>query len=88
MQSDHDTEAKHRFSILMENETGVMEVVLEAVAVDQGVMFRLMGSVPQSGSLRATDTTRLVEAVQLLRWAEENPGVFEGITSPDPQTAD
>ncbi|MFK7819002.1 MAG: hypothetical protein AB8G99_09800 [Planctomycetaceae bacterium] len=83
MRNESNTDAGRRFSVLMENDSGVMKAIVEAVPVEHGLMFRLIGSVPQSGSLRPTDTDQLVEAIKLMQWCHDHSEVFEGITSPD-----
>lgn len=75
------------FSVLLENQSGVMEVFLMRLPAENGAMFRAIGSIARSGELRSTDPRQLSDAVDLLRWANENQCVFEGQTSPQIESA-
>ncbi|MEP3480973.1 MAG: hypothetical protein ABJZ55_17125 [Fuerstiella sp.] len=82
MSQNSQSEPKSRFSVLLESDSGVMEIFLVNIPVEDGVMFRSLGSIAQSGKLKSTNPQQLSDAVVLAKWANENQSVFEGQTSP------
>ena len=87
MSQNSESKSKSSFSVLLESGSGVMEVFLVNIAVENGVMFRVLGSIAQSGKLKSTNPQQLSDAVILAKWANENPSVFEGQTSPEIESA-
>jgi len=69
-------------SVLLEHETGVMEVFCEPTPDNATDQFAPVSSVPCSGTIKATDRRQLDEAVTLSQWAREHLAVFEGKVSP------
>lgn len=78
--ADHRADA---FSVLLEHESGVSELFLTRVEDDNGVGFKPLGAILQSGELRPTTPVDVMEAVKLLRWSEDHPEVFEGRVARD-----
>lgn len=87
MSENSSANSDSSFSVLLESETGVMEVFLVNVPVERGTMFRAVGSIARSGQLKATDPEQVSDAVRLLQWSVENQRVFEGQTSPQIESA-
>lgn len=75
------------FSLLLENESGVMEVFLKTIPVEQGVMFRSIGSIALTGQLKPTDPDQVIEAAELFQWTVDNNDVFEGRVCPETESA-
>lgn len=78
MHADHS----HRLSVLLEHETGVMEVFCGPTPDNATDQVYPISSVPCSGTIKATDRQQLAEAVTLSRWAQDHIAVFEGKVSP------
>lgn len=72
-----------KLSVLLEHEDGVMEVFFAILQSEDEISYTPVGSVPRSGSIRATDRARLVDALELLSWAEGHADVFKGCVVAD-----
>lgn len=70
-----------QLSVLLEHGNGVMEVFFGILKNDDAVTYYPISSVPRSGRARPTDRQQLNEAVNLLQWADDHAGVFEGRVS-------
>lgn len=75
---DMRTNKPRHQNVLLEHEDGVMEVFFVAQRSGDEVLLRPVGSVPQSGTIRATNRRTLTEALRLLKWSEDHSEVFEG----------
>lgn len=75
-------------SVLLEHGSGVMEVFFTVKQNGSELTFRPLGSVPRSGTNKATDRETLIEALRLTKWCEDHPDVFDGHVVADADLAD
>ena len=73
--------------VLLEHDSGTMEVFLGVTEQGDQAAFRPLCAVAQSGKLQSFDAESILEAVHLLCWTEENQCVFDGRVSQTSQTA-
>lgn len=78
-----EVDKPQKLSLLLEHESGVMEVFLSVTRSDEKLNFRPLGSAPLSGELRSTDPEAVRNAIQLQAWSQKNAPVFEGKVVPD-----
>lgn len=71
-----------RLSLLLESDSGVMEILLSVTKAGEHLAFRPLGSMSLSGGLRPADPDAIREALKLAAWCEKNPSVFEGKVTP------
>lgn len=74
-------------SVLLEHDSGVMEAFFSVERIAGELLFRSLGSVPRSGSIKSTDRDELIEAVELTQWCKDHPEVFEGYVVPTVSSA-
>ena len=72
-----------QLSVLLEHETGVMEVFFTLLRGENRVIAYPVSSVPRAGTIRPTDRAQLQEALELLEWSHDHMNVFEGVVTAD-----
>ena len=77
------TDQPRQLSVLLEHDSGVMEVFFAISKQGDRAAFRPVGSIPRSGKLKSTDPVVLAEAIRLVGWTASHHDVFEGRVVPD-----
>ena len=77
------TNKPEQISVLLEHDTGVMEVFFTLLQEGNSVVAYPVSSVPRAGSIKPTDRDRLGEALHLTKWSYEHADVFNGVVVRD-----
>lgn len=71
-----------QLSVLIEGPSGVMEVHVAAMQLNDHVAFFPVSAAMRSGKPWTPNRGQIREALKLLRWSEDHSRVFDGMVSP------
>ena len=72
---------RSRIQLVIEHDAGVTEHTIAVFETDRGYLLQQIGLTVLSGSPDSVPDSRLIDAIRLCKWSDDNPEVFNGLVA-------